>query len=758
MAIVKVTSTAFNPQTKCIKDFLSGNTTAFYIPNYQRGYSWRKENIEQLQADIEEGLTRLISDPSLDEVRFLGTIITIQLLDPLICKPSPTYTVIDGQQRLTTISILSTLLLHKLFNIVGKLKEIDKKGRLTLNYTEIDTVYGVWKDSLMKAISTDFYPAHRPKIIREGADKWDNALPQKGFYSSPLASYLNSFIEQFKKSSLTHNRITSTDKILDENMSVLWKWIDKICAAHRTGLKYSADNFIGANLWKFGMPPITNLDVVVNSYSTTPTKGSEADLVCQFVQLLSACNYLFDACCFTVIDCSQEDWAFDLFQSLNATGTPLTVIETFKPLIVNTINNSSITYSGSISEKGFGDIETLFDGIDTAERKNSITQSLITSFFVSYNGSSISTHFSNQRRALVSTYKGLATLKEQEEFIQYLGHFSLFYKKWLNPESTQFNFLTGKPDDNLTQMLILFLKDSNHKMAITVLGRFYHEILLQTPATPAYNTAVDEFIAAVKILASFYFFWRSAYNNSGLDDVYRDFFSSHNFFSGKISSIDVKTYFQSKIINKLSPTSSSCKMDWENKALQKLNKEDAGNHICRLALLAQLHDTVDGIGIANIGTTGIRPFLTRQNWEEEQLKTIEHIAPQNPPAAGSWDPNIYAPNSIVHAIGNLTLLPQEINSAAGNNDWKGKCVLYQYIGAPTPVAITYLNTMYGATMSSGTKKILTDPARRHIPHLTHITKNETDSSGTKKWEKAEIDNRTNNIIDIAWNRFSPWLF
>lgn len=757
MAIVKVTSTAFNPQTKCIKDFLSGNTTAFYIPNYQREYSWRKENIEQLETDIEEGLTRLITTPNDDEVRFLGTLITIQLLDPLITKPSPTYTIIDGQQRLTTISVLSSLILHKLHFIVKDLKKLHTRGHLRLNYTEIDTVYGVWKDCLMKAVSTDFYPSHRPKIIREGFDKWDNSAPNKGVYNSPLATYIYTFIDQFINETLTSNRLKSNDSTLENNMSILWRWIEKICTAHRTNQTYSADNFLKAGLWKYGMAPITDLDAVVGDYNSASKKGSEEDLVCQFVQLLSACHYLFDACCFTVIDCSKEDWAFDLFQSLNATGTPLTVIETFKPLVVNTLNVSS-TYSNSISEKGFTDIESLFIEIDTAEQKNSITQNLITSFFVSYAGTSVSSHFSNQRRALVSAYNNLSLVKEKEEFIQYLGHYSLFYKIWQNPEPTQFSFLAGKPDSDLVQMLILFLKASNHKMAITVLGRFYHEIQLQSIGTPAYNSAVDEFIDVTKTLAAFYFLWRASYNNTGLDIIYRNFFNSKHFFSGKISSSDVKAYLKSEITNKFAVALSSFMSEWKLKSYSKLNKEDAGNPICRLALLAHLHDTADDIGTVKLGTTGIRSFLTRQNWEEPQLKTIEHIAPQNPPSSGTWDPNIYTPNSIVHSIGNLTLLPQEINSAAGNNDWATKCGLYQFIGAPTPVAVANLNTMYGSNLSSGTQKILTDPSRRHITHLTHITNNETDPSGTKKWDKGEIDARTQNIIDIAWERFSPWLF
>jgi len=47
------------------------------------------------------------------------------------------------------------------------------------------------------------------------------------------------------------------------------------------------------------------------------------------------CYYLLQRCCFTLIEPVSENWAFDMFQSLNATGTPLTALETFKPLVVS---------------------------------------------------------------------------------------------------------------------------------------------------------------------------------------------------------------------------------------------------------------------------------------------------------------------------------------------------------------------------------------------------------------------------------------
>ncbi len=70
----------------------------FRIPNYQRPYSWKKEHALQLLDDLGEALDR-----GTDEPYFLGSIVLIKDDDQLA-------DVIDGQQRLTTLSILFAVL------------------------------------------------------------------------------------------------------------------------------------------------------------------------------------------------------------------------------------------------------------------------------------------------------------------------------------------------------------------------------------------------------------------------------------------------------------------------------------------------------------------------------------------------------------------------------------------------------------------------------------------------------------------------
>ena len=76
-----------------IYQFLEGSRKSFIIPVYQRDYAWTKTNCQKLWNDLVD----LRNNKRIDH--FLGTLVTIG-------SGFEEYTIIDGQQRLTTISIL----------------------------------------------------------------------------------------------------------------------------------------------------------------------------------------------------------------------------------------------------------------------------------------------------------------------------------------------------------------------------------------------------------------------------------------------------------------------------------------------------------------------------------------------------------------------------------------------------------------------------------------------------------------------------
>lgn len=89
-----------------VHKLLSGESTklTYVIPKYQREYSWAKYQWEDLIRDIQE--------EGRDNGHFLGTIICMDATkDPIA---GTTYELIDGQQRMTTLSLLLAVLYAEL--------------------------------------------------------------------------------------------------------------------------------------------------------------------------------------------------------------------------------------------------------------------------------------------------------------------------------------------------------------------------------------------------------------------------------------------------------------------------------------------------------------------------------------------------------------------------------------------------------------------------------------------------------------------
>ena len=89
--------------------------SSFEIPNYQRGYSWQKKQLDDFWTDIN----------NINAVHYMGTIYT-----ETITRRKITYEIlIDGQQRLTTLAIL-------IYELEKKKKQSDKIfKKIPLSYT-----------------------------------------------------------------------------------------------------------------------------------------------------------------------------------------------------------------------------------------------------------------------------------------------------------------------------------------------------------------------------------------------------------------------------------------------------------------------------------------------------------------------------------------------------------------------------------------------------------------------------------------------
>jgi len=73
----------------------------YIVPLYQRNYAWAQDEIEQLLQDLYENFKKYKSNPTLNY--FIGSLVVLKRKDGL-------FEVIDGQQRLTTLSLFLKIL------------------------------------------------------------------------------------------------------------------------------------------------------------------------------------------------------------------------------------------------------------------------------------------------------------------------------------------------------------------------------------------------------------------------------------------------------------------------------------------------------------------------------------------------------------------------------------------------------------------------------------------------------------------------
>ena len=129
----------FKAEENNIFKLFVGNSdeTKFEIPSYQRPYSWGKEEVEQFCEDIKESFE--------EKTPFLmGSIILIE--DE---KEDDKYEVVDGQQRLTTISIFLSVLKNFIENKKDVMKLFlleNKKGDMEAKVIRVSTAKKHYKD------------------------------------------------------------------------------------------------------------------------------------------------------------------------------------------------------------------------------------------------------------------------------------------------------------------------------------------------------------------------------------------------------------------------------------------------------------------------------------------------------------------------------------------------------------------------------------------------------------------------------------
>ena len=146
-----------------IYEIFSADGKFYYsIPKYQREYTWGSREWEALYDDISEN----------NNEYFIGSIICIPLGDAI----NPYMEVIDGQQRLTTISLFLTALYNRLKNYKDDMSEDDE-----------DVL-----PSMKKALKSSISPNEMkvvPQVQNFNKDDYDVVMYENGLRKSVAAKH-----------------------------------------------------------------------------------------------------------------------------------------------------------------------------------------------------------------------------------------------------------------------------------------------------------------------------------------------------------------------------------------------------------------------------------------------------------------------------------------------------------------------------------------------------------------------------------------
>ena len=778
----------FTAEPKSLYDTIGEAGLCFYLPAYQRPYSWNKKNITRVFEDVLHGLGNIIRNE--DAITFIGTILTIhdtryQTITPINQPdvPAKVMLVIDGQQRLTTmLMIVATLheyLSIRKSKIEGKCKALKtlldrnpedesvKHELESLNWL-LDKLHQELANLRHFSTNTNSNRDTRfcwyPKIIRAYKDQWGK-LPETATYESPAASIFHAYnlhvLEQTGENFKKFNYVVEPGSVDSEkhdvvlkNRKAIVKSLNKISKNENSdGDQPSLKDLMGGKFkeqFQFEIP-----DILLENSSKTK-------YILESLNLLVFSKYFLNRVCVTYVSVNDEAYAFDMFEALNTTGEPLTSIETFKPKVIEFEGLDK--YEQSKSKQYMDIIDGYLDQFTDATRKHKETTKLMLSFAAAETGDKLSTHISDQRRYLLEEYKILED-EEKRLFIKHLSDMSRFYREEWEADSPSI-FNNSDDESNLIRLLLSVLKESAHEMSIPLIARYY-SCCIDTSEPEELKENKKELLTVLKAIVAFWVLWRACHRSTaGIDSVYRKVLKigvgSDNLAavcrrSGALPSAQqlaagLKLELETKIRNR----QESSEDRWIGMAVG-LPHYTISTPITRMLMLIGFHDAVPNeiqIGLLENGTVDSLTMLSYHKWkhflkldseENDKKFTIEHIAPQNQDDQNPWDDSL-DDDDLINSVGNLTILPKRANTLISNGSWVLKRDAYKTLCEEN--MSTQAGMLAGSATSHGREQIILESG--YLGFLKPL-------SEVEEWNSEFIKQRSSNILGRVWDKLYPWL-
>lgn len=730
-------------------DTLSSNDViGFLVPLYQRKYSWDNKHIQRLLDDIFDGVLAVKQDK--ESINFIGAAIFVEIsVEAFRTKAS---SIVDGQQRLTTLILLSAILHQNLSDNLNSLGDINSDfskrlaERIRERLDELFACFAKSKSPLPKK-SSDYYPI----IIREHIDKWHKSSHQSN-YDSPVADYLNQYIHfvydnENKKFHWNQKRDGVDINFFIDNEKAIRDWLSKASNADIFDdiVNSILNTKIGPAL--FGYSEDEKSDIVKEYLP-----NRDEAIINSSVAMLCFSEYLLRRVAITNVRVADERYGFDIFEALNTTGAPLTAIETFRPVVARYFDQyftDSGGYERSDSKLVFDDIDKYLDKKKNTQQKTKESQQIVVSFAYLTQGEKIAEKLDVQRVCLKKWYEEIDVNNPESKtkYVKCLGDITDFKDRFWNKISlaTELNYCPNEREEILFHLD--FLRDSKTTMVIPILMRFYMDF--------QENQNTHEFLEACKAISSFVAIWRAFTCNTGaIDTALKTLMSggtanSNNYTGFKLGSdlnnkIKDSNYLKSFLRDLLIKKKVKSKTAWlDIAATQPLY--NGSQELCKYLLLVAHHNSAFKNkkllkGEARISESN--NYMKLSIYRSEPFDTVEHIAPQN--TAGDWDAVFEKDATTVHTIGNLTLLPMKENNVIGNKSWEKKKLFFEACSSKDKEELTIAlekAKKAGLQFSNKTVNILRESGC--LTMATHLCEYD-------EWTHETVNDRSRNILECAW--------
>jgi hypothetical protein len=724
----------------------------FYVPPYQRPYSWGNDQVDRLIEDLSSGLRAWLD--SEDTVTFLGSIILLKddlfdQVEPAIKEhlPREVMVIIDGQQRLSTLAILGTLL-HEELAIRGS--RVMKKP----------FVGSAWFENRYKQTEFRLRPLFElnvgvgespfyPKLIRAYDDQWSHD-PNLAVYDSPIGTYLSQYVQcahAEKRAKFKPQLSESGGKVIESIVRRLRRHLKQLISGQDSegepifGIREHFPEATQRHVFKDAIPR----ELLTHILSE---EGNEAKEV---LNLVALCNYFLTRCSVTLTIPMEDQFAFELFERLNTTGQQLTAYETFKPLVVKA--ETLPEYRNSESHDSIEAIDQFVPDDLPYEKRARATHDVLIPFAMSEKGDRLPKKLGQQRNWLRKTFESLDDLPQKRRFVRELKNLVLFLKNCFRYgkgdlfDSSELHGISVN-DPELTMICLDFIRKAKNEICIGPLSRFY-SAFLENPTDASAMHLED----AIKASAAFFALYRWAFGTSGLPEAYQKLM---RFGDGEgiaplgrlVDRSQLPTgsefgcYLGQYLCNKLGGQ----KDEWLKKVKSRATTTNSA--LSKFTLFAAYsHTKLDS------GSEFCLPLKDSSADSLLKLETwcapieITSIAPKS--RSTDWSDDLYD-GETVGQIGNLLLLPKEISKNSNSQSWQQKRAYFDAISSVEKFS-SHL-----------------DAGRVDLSGITPMTLEELQGSQFKDiiswfaqsscdWTSEVVQVRSDRLSQLVWEELSPWI-